>query len=95
MEIEDIRVVPELDRASIVVDKFYFGAAEQTIAGDVLLRRYADKPSAALSAYSTASLATPFIVASGETLVIGTSQVSDYSELGDAVIIVVTATVLE
>ncbi len=38
---------------------------------------------------------TPFVAASGETLVIGTSHVSDPSEIGDAVIILVTPTVLE
>ncbi len=96
VEIEGIRVVPELDRASIVVDKFHFGAADKKIANDFLLRMYAmGRGSGNLSAYSTTSLTTPFIAASGETLVIGTSQVSDSSELGDAVIIVVTPRVLE
>ena len=96
MEIEGIRVVQELDRASIVVDRFYFGAADMKIDSDFLLRNFAMKRgSAALSAYSTASLTTPFAAASGETLVIGTSQVSDSSELGDAVIIVVTPRALE
>lgn len=50
---------------------------------------------AVLSIYSAASLTTPFVAASGETLVIGTSHVSDPSEIGDAVIILVTPTVLE
>ena len=96
LEIEGIRVVPELDRASIVVDKFHFGAADKKIANDFLLKMYAmGRGSGNLSAYSTTSLTTPFIAASGETLVIGTSQVSDSSELGDAVIIVVTPRVLE
>ena len=43
----------------------------------------------------TASIATPFVAASGETLVIGTSHVSNSSDLSDAVIVVVTPTVLE
>ena len=96
LEIEGIRVVPELGRASVVVDRFHFGAADHRASHDLIMKMYAmNRGSAALSASSTASLATPFVAASGETLVIGTSQVSEPSELGDALIILVTPTVLE
>ena len=96
LEIDGIRVVRAADRTSIVVDRFRFGAADKKIDEKDLLQMFAmHRGHAALSAYSAASLSTPFVAASGETLVIGTSHVSDPSEIGDAVIILVTPTVLE
>lgn len=96
LEIDGIRVVPAEDRKSIVVDRFQFGAADKKIDEKDLLKMLAiNRRHAGLSAYSAASVVTPFVAASGETLVIGTSHVSDPSEIGDAVIIVVTPTVLD
>lgn len=96
LEVAGMRVVSAPGKTSVVVDKFRFEATDKKIDKDILLSLSAiNKTSAAVSAYSTASLATPFIADSGETLVIGTSHVGDSSELGDAVIVVVTPTVFE
>ena len=99
LEVSGIRVVPAPDKTSIIVDKFRFEAGYEGL-DNTLLFRFPGvtqrAPSLAeLARFSTASIVTPFVAISGETLVVGTSHLSDTSELGDAVIIVVTPRVLE